>query len=88
MREQLKIVTPTHFAVVVQREEGDSLGVAHAGTYALNGDTYVETYQYSTIPDYPPSQNTFEWQIEEDDWRITCVDGCDTQWSQTWRRVK
>ena len=30
MRDQLKLLTPTHYVVVVQVEEGDSLGVAHA----------------------------------------------------------
>ena len=88
MRDQLKLLTPTHYAVVVQVEEGDSLGVAHAGTYTLEGDTYTETHQYATYPGgIGQEPSAFRWRLEGDEWQLTC-EACEPQWTQTWRRVE
>ena len=70
-RFSIKIMSPSHFAVVEMfRDKPDSLFFAAVGTYELTRDKYIEKYEASNVGYQVGTSREFDYTLEGDRWTI------------------
>jgi hypothetical protein len=68
---QLKVFASNRFAYVRHKEDGSFLA-ASAGSYAIEGDRYAETTEWSSVPEALGTRVTFRWRVVGD---TLCMSG-------------
>lgn len=65
---EIKIITPTHYMLIVHNVKGDSLvfNRSHAGTVRLEGNQYIECQRTASWADLKPVDLPFNWKVEGD----------------------
>src|SRR5450432_1864070 len=66
--DAIKIVTPTHFAVISKNVTNDSMQNAGAGTVKMDDRNYTEEIQYGSTPAMIGKKAKFTYRIEGDKW--------------------
>lgn len=85
-RFAIKIISPTHFAVVEMfKDKPDSLFFAAVGTYELTPDKYRETYNASNFGYQVGTSREFDYSLEGNHWSITRSDQ-DMKLQEVWIR--
>ncbi len=91
---QFKLFTDTHFAFLMRSTEGQ-WNSASTGSYRLNGDTYIETFEFSTNPENMGGTAEWNYSVSGDtlwmDGPIKIYDGNgeeSPEWSQYYHTMK
>lgn len=65
---EIKIITPTHYMLIVHDIKGDSLlfNRSHAGTVRFEGNRYIECQRTASWADLKPVDLPFNWKVEGD----------------------
>ena len=65
---EIKIITPTHYMLIAQDVEGDSLvfNRCYAGTVKFDGDTYNENPMISSSTIFDNVKTDFKWKVSGD----------------------
>jgi hypothetical protein len=65
---EIKIITPTHYMLIAQDVEGDSLvfNRCYAGTVKIDGDSYIEIPMISSVPIFDNVKTDFKWKVVGD----------------------
>jgi hypothetical protein len=65
---EIKIITPTHYILIAHDVEGDSLifNRTYAGAVKVEGEKYIETPLYSSLPIFDNVTADFKWKIENE----------------------
>ena len=82
----IKIVTPTHFAVLGQNPDG-SFSHASAGRVTITPTTYTESLTHGTLPSLLGKDVTFTYEVKGDTWHVKGASG-NISFEETWARVK
>ncbi|MES2649299.1 MAG: hypothetical protein V4717_20640 [Bacteroidota bacterium] len=82
----IKIVTPTHFAVLSQGTD-NRFGNAVAGKVKLEGDRYIESVAYCNVPSIIGKDMAFTYELTGDRWHIR-GGGNGYVFDEYWERVK
>lgn len=66
--EKSKIITPTHYILITHRKQGDSLvfDKATTGTVRLQGNKYMESYEYFSGEGTDKIKTDFTYKLEGD----------------------
>jgi hypothetical protein len=67
---QVKIFTPTHFAYLMDDPDGNFME-ASAGRYRIEGDQYIETFDWTSNPPYRGLVATWQFRIDGDTLHMT-----------------
>lgn len=62
---QIKVFSPSHFAFLMYKEDGTFDG-AGAGTYRIEGNQYIETFEWSSDAEYVGPTATWKFRIDGD----------------------
>ena len=85
--DAIKIVTPTHFAVISQYVSDSSLEHAASGTVQMDDKNYTEQYMYGSFKEFTGKALKFTYRIEGDKWYYK--GGIENMiWDEVWQRVK
>jgi hypothetical protein len=85
--ESMKIVTPTHFAVVSKNTSDGSMQHAVAGRIKMDDTHYIELLDFSSMKDWVSKTATFTYRVEGNKWYIK--GGFDkVQIDEVWQRVE
>jgi hypothetical protein len=68
---QLKVFASGRFAYVRHKEDG-TFQAASAGSYTIDGDSYTETTEWSSVPQARGTRVTFKWRVVGD---TVCMSG-------------
>ncbi len=65
---EIKIITPTHYMLIAQDVEGDSLvfNRCYAGAVKIDGDSYNEIPIVSSVPIFDNLKTDFKWKVVGD----------------------
>jgi len=65
---EIKIITPTHYMLIAQDVEGDSLvfNRCYAGAVKIDGDSYNEIPIVSSVPIFDNVKTDFKWKVVGD----------------------
>jgi hypothetical protein len=65
---EIKVITPTHYMLIAQDVEGDSLvfNRCYAGTIKIDGDSYNEMPMLSSAPIFDNLKTDFTWKVVGD----------------------
>ena len=65
---EIKIITPTHYMLIAQDVEGDSLvfNRCYAGTVKIDGEGYIEIPIVSSVPIFDNVKTDFKWKVVGD----------------------
>lgn len=65
---EIKIITPTHYMLIVHNIKNDSLvfNRSHAGTVRFEGNQYIECQRTVSWADLKPVDLRFDWKVEGD----------------------
>ena len=86
--DAIKIVTPTHFAVISKNVTNDSMQHAGAGTVKMDDKNYTEVIQYGSDPSMTGKIAKFTYHIEGDKWYIKGGIENMMMFEEVWERVK
>jgi hypothetical protein len=86
--DAIKIVTPTHFAVLSKNVADDSLQHAGAGTVQMDDKNYTEEIKYSSFKDLVGKTAKFAYRIEGDKWYIKGGIENMMTFEEVWQRIK
>jgi hypothetical protein len=86
--DAIKIVTPTHFAVLSKNVSDDSLQHAGAGTVQMDDKNYTEEIKYSSFKDLVGKTAKFTYRIEGDKWYIKGGIENMMTFEEVWQRIK
>jgi len=67
-RREVKVITPTHYMLIAQDVNGDSLvfNRSYAGEVKLDGNQYLETPLLASLPIFKDVKTDFTWKVEGD----------------------
>jgi hypothetical protein len=84
---RLKFFTGRHWTITHPDAETGAVGFHHGGTYALEGDKYVETIEYATegTADLIGQAFTFTIKVDGDTYTQT---GVGNPYNEVWKRLK
>ncbi len=85
--DAIKIVTPTHFAVMSQSTTDSSFQHANAGTVKMDDKTYTEEIKYSSGKSLLGKTAKFTYKLEGDKW-FTNGGTDNMKFEEVWQRVK
>ncbi|HEX6224762.1 MAG TPA: hypothetical protein VFZ52_10140 [Chryseolinea sp.] len=65
---EIKVITPTHYMLIAQDVEGDSLvfNRCYAGAVKFEGENYHETPLVSSVPIFDDVKTDFKWKVVGD----------------------
>ncbi len=65
---EIKIITPTHYMLIVHNIKGDSVifNRSHAGTVRFEGNQFIECQRTASWADLKPVDLPFNWKVEGD----------------------
>ena len=65
---EIKIITPTHYMLIAEDVEGDSLvfNRCYAGAVKIDGDSYNEIPMVSSVPIFDNVKTDFKWKVVGD----------------------
>lgn len=82
----MKIISPTHFAVLGQNSDG-SFSHAFGGAVTITPDTYTESIDFASSPNMKGRKSVLKYEVKGDQLHINGgVDGI--TFNETWTRVK
>ena len=86
--DAIKIVTPTHFAVISKNVSNDSMQNAGAGTVKMDDRNYIEEIQYGNGSTIIGKTAKYTYHIEGDKWYIKGGIENMMMLEEAWQRVK
>lgn len=86
MGETMKIITPTHFALL-SRAEDSTLQYAGGGRVSMNATNYTETIEYFSDKSMLNQKGTFTYKIEGDKCHFTGNVGA-VKVDEVWQKVQ
>jgi hypothetical protein len=86
--DAIKIVTPTHFAVISKNVTNDSMQHAVAGTVKMDEKNYTEEIQYVSDPAMIGKKAKFTYRIEGDKWYAKGGIENMMMFDEVWQRLK
>ena len=84
----MKIVTPSHFAVVSKNVSTDSLQHAVAGTVEMDDKNYTERIEYCSFQNMVGKTAKFTYRVESDKWYVKGGIENVMTLEEVWQRVK
>jgi hypothetical protein len=84
----IKIVTPTHFAVISHNTSDDVFQHAAVGTIQMDSKNYTEHIMYGNSKDMLGKDAKFTYHIEGDKWYIKGGIENMMMFDEVWQRVK
>src|SRR5688572_28962457 len=65
---EIKIITPTHYMLIAEDVDGDSLvfNRCYAGAVKIDGDSYNEIPMVSSVPIFDNVKTDFKWKVVGD----------------------
>ncbi len=86
--DAIKIITPTHFAVMSKNASNDTLEHATAGLVKMDDKNYTEEIQYSSGPTMVGKKAKFTYRIDGDKWYVKGGIENMMMFEEVWQRVK
>ena len=77
-----KYIGKTRYVVITQDTSKQSFG-GHSGTYRINGDEYIETFEINKDPKSIGLSFAFKYKIEGNEWTIS-----NNRMHEVWIRVE
>ena len=86
--DAIKIVTPTHFAVMSKTVANDTLEHAVAGIVKMDDKNYTEEIQYASAATMVGKKAKFTYRVDGDKWYVKGGIENMMMFEEVWQRVK
>lgn len=82
----IKLITPTHHSYITQSE--GQFKYAGGGSYKIEGDRFIETYEYGNVATLLGRTMTFSYKIDGNLWHHELYEDGKFVEKEVWRKVQ